>query len=395
MQQRLVNRCVLVFILVFITLLFLNLIQPFLQAIFVAALFAAMFHPLYRSVLRRVGERRVLASALTIFIVLFFVVVPLALLLAVVTAQAVDIGQSATPWIRQQLSTPGLITQTLEGLPLYRYIEPYRELALERLGDVAGIASGWLVDAMQSATLGTFSALFSVLVVLYTLFFFLMDGDRLLYYMLYYLPLNDEDETKLLHRFTSVTRATLKGTAVIGFLQGLLAGAALFFAGIPSAVFWAVAMMVLSVVPGIGTALVWIPAVIYLIVGGEYVTALVVALFCAVVVGTVDNVLRPKLVGNDTQLHELMIFFSTLGGLIMFGFMGFVIGPIIAALFVTLWELYGDEFQEWLPSTAFRPEGEPIELPHHRLDRIREAAVADRADDSSQTPGTQPPEKPS
>ncbi|MFK7994946.1 MAG: AI-2E family transporter [Granulosicoccus sp.] len=374
MQQRLVNRCVLVFILALISLLFLSLIQPFLQAIFIAALFAALFHPLYRGVLHRVGERRVLASALTIIIVLFFVVVPLAALLAVVTSQAVDIAQSATPWIRQQLATPGLITQTLENLPFYSYIEPFREQALERLGDVAGLASGLIVEAVQSATLGTVSALFSVLIVLYTLFFFLIDGDRLLFYVLYYLPLNDEDETKLLRRFTSVTKATLKGTAVIGVLQGALAGAALFFAGIPSAVFWAVAMMVLSVVPGVGTALVWVPAVIYLVVGGEYVTAVLLALFCAVVVGTVDNVLRPKLVGNDTQLHELLIFFSTLGGLLMFGFMGFVIGPIIAALFVTLWELYGDEFQKWLPTTAFRPEGEPIVLPHQRHGKYHEAA---------------------
>ena len=379
MQQRLVNRGVLIFILVLITLMFLNLVQPFLQAIFVAALFAALFNPLYRVVLNWVGQRRALASALTLLIVLFFVVVPLGLLLAVVTSQAIDIAQSATPWIRQQLATPGAITQALEGLPFYQYIEPYREMALERLGDVAGTASGWLVDAVQSATLGTVSALFSVIIVLYTLFFFLIDGDRFLYYVLYYLPLNDEDETKLLKRFTSVTRATLKGTAVIGFLQGSLAGIALYFAGIPSALFWAVAMMVLSVVPGVGTALVWVPAVIYLIVGGEYLTATLLAVFCGVVVGTVDNVLRPKLVGNDTQLHELLIFFSTLGGLIMFGFMGFVIGPIIAALFVTIWELYGDEFQDWLPSTAFRPHGEAVELPHQRLSDI---ATSDSFDSS-------------
>lgn len=380
MQQRLVNRAVLIFILVLITLLFLKLLQPFLQSIFVAALFAALFHPFYKRVLHFVGERRVAASALTILIVLCFVVVPLAVLLTVVTSQAVDIAQSAAPWIRQQLSTPGMITETLESLPFYRYIEPYRDVAMQRLGDLAGLASGWIVDGVQKATLGTVSALFSVIIVLYTLFFFLIDGDRLLFYILYYLPLNDEDETKLLRRFTSVTRATLKGTAVIGFLQGLLAGLALYFAGIPSALFWAVAMMVLSVVPGVGTALVWIPAVIYLVVGGEYLTAILLAVFCAFVVGTVDNVLRPKLVGNDTQLHELLIFFSTLGGLIMFGFMGFVIGPIIAALFVTLWELYGDEFKDWLPTTAFRPHGDAMELPHQRLKRGQANAANEDAD---------------
>lgn len=381
MQQDLVNRVVLILILIPITLLFLALLQPFLQSIFVAALFAALFYPMYRGVLGKLGQRRVAASALTILIVLFFVVAPLAVLLTVVTAQAVDIAQTATPWIRQQLATPGLITEKLEGLPLYRYVEPYRDVAIQRLGDIAGLASGWIIDAVQSATLSTLSALINVLIVLYTLFFFLMEGDRLLFYMLYYLPLNDEDENKLLQRFTSVTRATLKGTAVIGCLQGTLAGFALFVAGIPSAVFWAVAMMVLSVVPGIGTALVWIPAVIYLLVNGQFLTAILLAAFCALVVGTVDNILRPKLVGNDTQLHELMIFFSTLGGLIMFGFMGFVIGPIIAALFVTVWELYGDEFKDWLPSTAFKPDGEPIELPHQRLQRLADEAVARKASD--------------
>ncbi len=277
MQQRLVNRGVLILLLIGITLLFLAMVKPFLQAVFVAALFAALFSPLYRKILDRVGERRGLASALTLITIILFVMVPLILLLGAVTSQALDIADTAVPWVRQQLGTPGLITETLKDLPFYSAIEPYRDQAFARLGDLAGTVSGWAVNALQSATLGTFSVLLSVMIVLYTLFFFLIDGDRLLFYVLYYLPLDDEDETKLLQRFTSVTRATLKGTAVIGFLQGALAGLALYFAGIPSALFWAVAMMLLSVVPGIGTAVVWVPAVIYLLVGGQYMAALSVA----------------------------------------------------------------------------------------------------------------------
>lgn len=379
MQQRLVNRGVLILLLMGITLLFLALVKPFLQAIFVAALFAALFSPLYRWFLQHIGERPGLASALTLLTIIFFVMVPLSLLLGAVTSQALQIADTAVPWVRQQLGTPGLITETLEGLPFYDVIEPYREQALSRLGELAGMASGWVVDGLQSITFGTFNVLLSVMIVLYTLFFFLIDGDRLLFYILYYLPLNDEDETKLLQRFTSVTRATLKGTAVIGFLQGALAGTALYFAGIPSSLFWAVSMMVLSVVPGVGTALIWIPAVIYLVVGGQIVEAVAVGVFCVLVVGTVDNLLRPKLVGNDTQLHELLIFFSTLGGLLMFGFMGFVIGPIIAALFVTLWELYGHEFKDWLPTTAFRPRGGAIEFPHETIERM-DGGVASKAE---------------
>lgn len=380
MQQRLVNRGVIICLLIGITLLFLAMVKPFLQAVFVAALFAALFTPFYRRILNHVGGRRSVASGLTLLTVILFVMVPLGLLLSTVAGQAVDIAETAVPWVQQQLLTPGLITEYMESLPFYSYIEPYRAEVLTRIGDLAGLVSGWLVNGLKSATLGSFNALLSILIVLYALFFFLIDGDRLLFYMLYYLPLNDEDETKLLHRFTSVTRATLKGTAVIGFLQGALAGIALYFAGIPSALFWAVAMMVLSVVPGIGTALVWIPAVIYLVVGGHFATAIALALFCGIVVGTVDNVLRPKLVGNDTQMHELMIFFSTLGGLIMFGFMGFVIGPIVAALFVSLWELYGDEFKDWLPTTAFKPQGEPMELPHQRLERIKKSETKRKKD---------------
>lgn len=296
--------------------------------------------------------------------------VPVGFVFAAFVSQASDIANTAAPWIRQQLATPGQITAILEGLPFYELVEPYREIALARLGELANFLSGWLLGLFQSATLSTFKSLLTTLIVLYTMFFFLVDGDRLLYYLLYYLPLNDEDEKKLLSRFTSVTRATLKGTAVIGFLQGGLAGIALWLAGIPSALFWAICMMLLSVVPGVGTAIIWLPAVIYLVVGGQYLTALLVGLFCAIVVGTIDNVLRPRLVGNDTQMHELMIFFSTLGGLLMFGFMGFVIGPIIAALFVTVWELYGDEFKDWLPTTAYRPARDDIEPPYRHVQRL-------------------------
>ena len=164
--------------------------------------------------------------------------------------------------------------------------------------------------------------------------------------------------------------ATQRGTAVIGVLQGGLAGIALVLAGVPSSLFWAVAMMFLSVVPGVGTALVWIPAVIWLLVSGHVVSAIAVAAFCAIVVGALDNVLRPRLVGNDAQLHDLMIFFSTLGGLLLFGFTGFIIGPIVAALFVTVWELYGEEFRNWLPTTAFRPSGDFVP-PHQQPPRPR------------------------
>jgi predicted PurR-regulated permease PerM len=200
-------------------------------------------------------------------------------------------------------------------------------------------------------------------IMLYTMFFFLMDGNKLIDKILYYLPLEDHDERRMLNKFTSVTRATLKGTAVIGLLQGVLAGAAFAVVGIQSAVFWGAIMAVLSFIPGIGSALVWGPAVIILAATGHAAKAVGLGVFCAAVVGSIDNFLRPILVGRDTEMHELMILFGTLGGIIMFGVVGVIIGPIIAALFVTVWEIYGVAFKDVLPAVADSgTEGEPNNL---------------------------------
>jgi predicted PurR-regulated permease PerM len=153
----------------------------------------------------------------------------------------------------------------------------------------------------------------------------------------------------MLAKFTEVTRATIKGTVVIGILQGGLAGLAFAVAGIQAAAFWGTIMAVLSIIPGIGSALVWLPASVILIAGGSYIKGAGLAVFCGVVVGSVDNLIRPRLVGKDTEMHDLLILFGTLGGILMFGMVGIILGPIIAALFVTVWEIYGEAFRDYLP----------------------------------------------
>jgi predicted PurR-regulated permease PerM len=168
--------------------------------------------------------------------------------------------------------------------------------------------------------------------------------------ILLYLPMEDKDERLLLEKLTTSTRATLKGTLVIGIIQGGLAGAAFKVAGIPNAVFWGAVMAVLSLVPNIGSALVWLPASVVLMLQGEYIQGTGLLLFCSLVVGSVDNFLRPVLVGKETEVHELMIFLSTLGGLALFGFIGLILGPVIAAVFTALWEMYGIAFKDVLPS---------------------------------------------
>ena len=349
MNRDTINKSVLLLVVIFISAIFLSMIRPYLMAIFLAGIFSSLLFPIYCRFERWFGGRRSLASITTLLLVIIFILLPLGGLMGIVTGQAIKVGHSVTPWVQKQIAEPDSLVSSLRSIPFFDQISPHRGLILKKAGELVGSISGFLINGLSSATLGTVNFIFMVLVLLYTMYFFLMDGRKLLVKILYYLPLEDRDEQQLLEKFTSVTRATLKGTAVIGILQGGLAGLAFAFVGIPSALFWSLIMVVLSIIPGIGTALVWGPAAIILGAGGSLAKAIGLVLFCALAVGSIDNVLRPKLVGKDTQMHELMIFLGTLGGIMMFGVVGFIIGPIVAALFVTVWEIYGVAFKSVLP----------------------------------------------
>jgi predicted PurR-regulated permease PerM len=187
------------------------------------------------------------------------------------------------------------------------------------------------------------------------MYFFLKDGRKVLDKMLYYLPLEPQDETRLARQFVSVARATIKGTLVIGLLQGVLGGLAFWVLGLDGAALWATVMAILSIIPGLGHGIVWIPTSIYLAARGDWGSAIGLFIWGAAVIGSVDNFLRPWLVGKDTEMPDLMILISTLGGLILFGPVGFIVGPIVAALFVTVWDLYGTAFEEVLPPVPEPP----------------------------------------
>ncbi|MGB0867878.1 MAG: AI-2E family transporter, partial [Granulosicoccaceae bacterium] len=240
MEQKTVNRIVVIVVAFAISALFLAMVSNFLVAIFLAGLFSALFNPLYQRVRASVGGREAVASLFTVFLALLFVFVPVLLVALTVIGQAVEITNHARPWIQSTFSEPGQISAWLSHLPFYEQLLPYREMLLEHLGGFVGSLSKAVVDLFQSATLGTVNVVMTAFIVLYTMFFFLIDGDKLVKLILYYLPLDDRDEELLLNRFTSVSRATLKGTAVIGFLQGGMAGLGFWVLGVPSALLWAV-----------------------------------------------------------------------------------------------------------------------------------------------------------
>lgn len=346
------RRTFLLLLAVGVSAIFLFMIRDFLMPLLLAAVFSGLANPLFVRVQRRVGGRRAVAAALTLTLLLLAVGLPLAGFVGVVAAAAIEVATDAAPWIQENVRRPSdLIEKAYQLVPRLRELDPYREQIVTRAAALAETAGNALVRNLSAITGGTFGFLLGFFVLLYAMFFFLIGGRATLDRVLSYIPLPSADKERLAGRFLSVARATLKGTLVVGLVQAVLTGLALWIAGIGAAAFWATIVFVLSVLPGIGAPIVWVPAVIYLAATGRIGAAIALAAWCAAVVGTIDNLLRPRLVGEDTQMPDLLILVSTLGGITLFGAAGLIVGPIVAALFITVWEIYGTAFHDVLATS--------------------------------------------
>ena len=333
-----------------ITGLFLVMIWRFLVTVILAGVFAGISRPAFLALAVRLKGRRRLASLLTVLGLLLLIVVPFGAFLALVLTQAGEVTELAGPWIRQQSMRWPELTARLEGLPLVGQLLPEPGAVAARASEFFTGVGSFLIDMLRAATTGTMNGVLQLFIMLYALYFFLLDGPAILGRILYLTPLNESDERKLIDRFVSVTRATIKGSILVGLIQGALAGAAFFSLRLPGAAFWSTVMAVLSVIPVLGSGIVWAPAAVILVSTGRVAAGIGLAVWGFVIVSTVDNFLRPRLVGHDTKMHDLLVLLSTFGGLAMFGLVGFIVGPIVAALFVTAWSLYGVAFRDLLPA---------------------------------------------
>jgi predicted PurR-regulated permease PerM len=211
---------------------------------------------------RRLKGRETVASIVALVIFLLVLIVPFTFFLGIVVSEAVSVSQSVTPWIERQVSEPDRLDTLLQGIPLLDRLAPYQDQIAVRIGEFAGRVGSFLVSKVAAATKGTAIFVFNLFIMLYAMFFFLKNGRSYLERILDYVPLRAEDENRMVEKFVSVTRATLKGTFVIGVVQGGLAGLAFYVVGIEGAAFWGTIMAVLSIIPGVGTALVWVPGLI-------------------------------------------------------------------------------------------------------------------------------------
>jgi predicted PurR-regulated permease PerM len=345
------TACVLILVLA-VSVLFLAVAWPFLKPLLLGAMLAGLCRPLYNWIARLVRGRGALAAILTLVILFILVAGPISAFVGLVVAQALNVSDQAIPWVQQHFgsgSTFNAHDWLVARFPALAPYVPEQTQIVETVGRTAKAAGAFLVAGATQFTAGTAAFLLNLFVMLYAMFFFFRDGKKIVAKIFYYLPLSHIDEMLLLDRLTSVTRATIKGTLVIGIIQGALAGIGFWVAGIDGSAFWGTIMAVLSIVPGIGAALVWVPAVIYLYLTGQTLPATLLLAWCVAVVGTIDNILRPTLVGKDAKMPDLLILIGTLGGLFLFGPIGFIVGPIVCGLFLTIWEIYGATFKDILP----------------------------------------------
>ncbi len=328
-----------------VTLAFAWTLGQFLLPVFWAVVLAVLFTPLFAWFERRLGGRSTLAALLTLLTVLVAVVGPLVTLGVLVTEEAVGVYQQVArgdiditePVAAVERMLPQLAQRAEEvGVDFEQSRENVASSALAVSQEVASRLLGFGQQAV------TFTLLLAV--TLYVLFFFVRDGAALRETLIQALPLGDPRERRLFTKFAAVTRATVKGTFVIAAVQGTIGGIAFWVLGLGSPVLWGVMMGVFSLLPAVGGAIVWVPAAVYLLAIGSWGKALALAAIGAGIMGTVDNALRPVLVGRDAGMPDYMILLSTLGGLATFGFSGLVVGPVVAGLFLTVWEIFTEEF---------------------------------------------------
>jgi predicted PurR-regulated permease PerM len=333
-------------LLVVVTIALAWILLPFFGAVFWGTILAILFQPMQRYLAAKFGKRRNLAAFTTLLVTILIVILPLSFVAATMVQ---EIGLAYTQIKTGQPNFTNYFQEAVHYLPasvqalLGRFGLTDIASIQNKLTDGAAAISRFMATQAFSIGQNTFQFVISFGVMLYLVFFLLRDGGEIGRRIRRALPLDAPHKEKLVAKFTTVVRATVKGNIAVAAVQGFLGGMIFLFLGIQGALLWGVLMAFLSLLPAIGAALVWAPAAAYFLLTGDIWRGVILIVFCVVVIGMVDNVLRPILVGKDTKMPDWCVLISTLGGMALFGITGFVIGPLIAALFMASWDLYTQE----------------------------------------------------
>ncbi len=342
MKVKGINEGFFVLLLVLSTLAFCMVLKAYYSSIFWGVILALLFYPLKTRIRKALGDKNGLSAFLTLLIICLIVFIPCVI---VMTSLAYEGNELYNNIQQNNQALSSSITTAIQHLPgfaqdfLNRYDLTNVDKLQQKISGVAMQGSRTLASSVLVIGQGTFSFTVGFVIMLYLLFFFLKDGSYLINLMLDSLPLTDYVKHHLFKKLAAVSKATVKGTVVVALVQGALGGIAFWFLGVQGSVLWGALMAFLSLVPAVGSAIIWVPVAIYFLAAGPLWKGIFLVVFFVVVIGLVDNILRPLLVGKETRMPDYLVLIATLGGMELFGINGFVIGPLIAALFIACWNL--------------------------------------------------------
>ncbi len=344
-QPHNVRQTFFMLLVVGVTIAFFGMIKSFLLAAFWAIILAITFQRIYRIIRLRLKGRSDAAAVLTLLAIISLVVVPVSLILL----SLVNEGRLVAERIGSGEWQVASVLDYLEGQSpriegWLREVGLTMEKVREDLSSFASRAASAIADQAFTYTQNLIALMAQFFLMLYMLYFFLRDGRDIVRSVMNAIPLGNHREQILINRFTSVVRATLKGTVIVAIVQGSIGGVLFAILGIEGALFWGVLMTLFAFLPVGGSAIVWAPAAIIMLIQGNYVKGIVILIVGSLIIGLIDNLLRPLLVGRDTKMPDYLILLSTLGGIAWFGLSGFVLGPVIAALFLTCWKMAGEMY---------------------------------------------------
>ncbi len=339
-MEHIRNTTVLFFILLIAAaVLFFAVVKPFFFAIFWAAVIASIFMPLHDWLENRL-HRPGLSASLMLVVIVLIIFLPAVILGSLLITESMQIYEAlnteGSPAQRSLNNLMAAVTdeKILKALPFDKgYV-------IDKISELSRSIAGYILSSLTALTQNLFVFFVNFAVTLYTLFFFFRDGKVFLRRILSLIRLGEGKEDVLYHRFVDTARSTVKATLIIGGLQGTMEGIVFFLTGVEGALIWGFVMVIAAIIPLLGCTIVWAPAGIAMLVQGYIWEGIVIIAFGALVVGSIDNLLRPILVSKDVNMHPLLIFLSSLGGISLFGVSGFVIGPIVVSLLIVLIEMY-------------------------------------------------------
>jgi predicted PurR-regulated permease PerM len=322
-----------------VTLAFLYLLKPFFIPLFWAAVIAGIFKPLYDRLLVKL-KRPNLSASLMLCLIALIIILPASIIASLLVSESMQIYNSIsadTGAIEQKVrDTVSAVTNH----PYMRQFDVDEQFFIGKFRDAIKNIANYILVHLTDFTQNTLVFLIQFGVMIYALYFFFRDGDGILRRAIRMCFLESGNGKILYEKFVATARATLRVTMLLGGLQGISGGIIFFITGMEGAMIWGLLMVVMAILPGVGCAIIWAPAGVIMLLSGHLWEGVTILTFGVLVISLGDNLLRPMLIGSDVELHPLLIFLSTLGGLVVFGLSGFVMGPIIASLFLAIWDMY-------------------------------------------------------